>query len=157
MTQDATPDNPGVQVPPPFVYVAAIGAGVLLQRAMPLPIGGGIVRAVAAWALVAGCAALVASSFQSFWSRHTSVVPIRPATTLVVSGPYRWTRNPMYVGLALLTIGMGLWRNTWWILLLLAPALLAIDRLVIAREERYLHRRFGLDYEAYTRRVRRWL
>ena len=156
MRQDK-PDNPGVHVPPPFVYVMAIGFGVLLQRAVPLRIGGGIVRVIAAWALVAAFGALVASSFQSFWSRHTSVVPIRPATTLVVSGPYRWTRNPMYVGMALLTLGAALWLNTWWIVLLLAPVLVAIDRLVIAREEDYLRRRFGSDYEAYMQRVRRWL
>ena len=103
---------------------------------------------IAAWALVAAFGALVRSSFQSFWSRHTSVVPIRPAATLVVSGPYRWTRNPMYVGMALLTVGAALWLNTWWIVLLLAPVLLAIDRLVIAREEQYLGRRFASDYEA---------
>jgi len=156
MQQDK-PDNPGVHVPPPFVYVMAIGLGVLLQRAVPLRIGGGIVRVIAAWALVAAFGALVGSSFQSFWSRHTSVIPIRPATTLVVSGPYRWTRNPMYVGMALLTVGAALWLNTWWIVLLLAPVLLAIDRLVIAREEQYLRRRFGSDYEAYIQRVRRWL
>jgi len=155
--QEAKPDNAGVHVPPPFVYVMAIGLGVLLQRAVPLRIGGGGVRVIAAWACVAAFAALAGSSFQSFWSRHTSIVPIRPATTLVVSGPYRWTRNPMYVGMALLTLGAALWRNTWWIVVLLAPALLAIDRLVIAREEKYLRRRFGSDYEAYVRRVRRWL
>jgi protein-S-isoprenylcysteine O-methyltransferase Ste14 len=157
VTRQAQPDNPGVQVPPPLFYVAAMTAGVLLNREMPLPIGGGAIRVAAAWALVAAFAALLASSFQTFWSRHTSVVPVRPATTLVIAGPYRFTRNPMYVGMALLTAGMGLWRDTWWVFVLLIPVVLVIDRYVIAREERYLRRRFGSAYDDYTRRVRRWL
>src|SRR5260221_12163459 len=119
--------------------------------------GGGGVGVTGAWVCLAAFGARAGPSFQFFWSRQSSLVPIRPATTLVVSGPYRWTRNPMYVGMALLTLGAALWRNTWWIVVLLAPALLAIDRLVIAREEKYLRRRFGSDYEAYVRRVRRWL
>ena len=80
-----------------------------------------------------------------------------PATTLVTSGPYALTRNPMYVSLALLTTAFALFLNTWWIVFLLIPVLLVVQRFVIVKEERYLRRRFGAEYEAYTRRVRRWL
>jgi protein-S-isoprenylcysteine O-methyltransferase Ste14 len=75
----------------------------------------------------------------------------------VIAGPYQFTRNPMYVGLLLLAAGMGLWMNTWWVFALLMPTLLIIDRYVIAREEQYLERRFGCEYDAYKQRVRRWL
>ena len=63
----------------------------------------------------------------------------------------------MYVGMALLTVAFGLFLNTWWPMLLLVPAVFAVQSVVIAREERYLRRRFGAEYDAYTRRVRRWL
>lgn len=91
-------DNPGVRFPPPIPFVLAIAAGAILRRDVPPSIGGGAVRVIAAWALVAACAVLLAAGFQSFWIRHTSVVPVRPATTLVVAGPSRFTRNPMYGG-----------------------------------------------------------
>ena len=82
---------------------------------------------------------------------------MRPAEALVLSGPYHYTRNPMYVSLALLTIGCGLLLATWWPIVLLVPTIAAVQQFVILPEERYLQRRFGTEYEAYTRRVRRWL
>jgi protein-S-isoprenylcysteine O-methyltransferase Ste14 len=103
------------------------------------------------WVLLTG------SSFRSFWRKHTSNVPIRPATALVMTGPYRITRNPMYLGLAVLTVALGLWLDTWWPIVLLIPTLIVAQLWVIMREERYLGRRFGAEYYAYLRRVRRWL
>jgi protein-S-isoprenylcysteine O-methyltransferase Ste14 len=153
----AKPDHAGVHVPPPLFYVAAIAAGAGLRRSIPLAIGGGAVRVVAAWAFIALFAAIGGWSFFSFARRRTTIIPNLPATALVVEGPYRWTRNPMYLGLTLLTVGAGLWLNTWWVLILLVAAALAIDRLVIAREEAYLRRRVGADYDAFTSRVRRWI
>jgi len=157
MVKPSASDSAGVHVPPPIFYVTAIAAGAWLHRAAPLPIGGGAWRLVAAWACLALFAALLAASFTSFWRRRTTVIPNRPATTLVIAGPYRFTRNPMYVSLAVLSVGIGLWLNSWWVLLFLVPAVLVIDRFVIAREEAYLLRRFGADYESYRGRVRRWL
>jgi protein-S-isoprenylcysteine O-methyltransferase Ste14 len=153
----AVSDSPGVHVPPPFFFVTAIGAGLLLHRAVPLPIGGGTPRIILAWACVAAFAGLLVAAVTSFWRRRTTVIPNRPANTLVVAGPYRFTRNPMYVAMTLLTTALGLWMNTWWIVLLLIPTLVVIDRYVIAHEEAYLRRRFGADYEAYLDRVPRWL
>jgi protein-S-isoprenylcysteine O-methyltransferase Ste14 len=83
--------------------------------------------------------------------------PSRPSTAIVTSGPFRFTRNPMYVGLALLTAALGILLDTWWPILLLVPALVFIRVAVIAREEAYLRRRFGAEYEAYMRQVRRWI
>ena len=150
------PDSPGVRVPPPILYAAAVVGGVVLDRQWSLPIGFDVTRRVLAWLLIACWAALTASGVRSFWRRHTSVVPIRPATALVITGPYRFTRNPMYLGLALLTAALGLFLNTWWPIALLAPTLIIVQQWVIDREERYLHRRFGADYDAYVRQVPRW-
>jgi protein-S-isoprenylcysteine O-methyltransferase Ste14 len=99
---------------------------------------------------------LVISARQWFWRKRTSVIPFRPATTLVVAGPYRFTRNPMYLGLALFTVALALFLNTWWPIILLVPTLIVVQRFVIAREESYLHRRFGAEYDAHIRQVRRW-
>ena len=88
---------------------------------------------------------------------RTSPFPERPTTSLVVRGPFRFTRNPLYVSMSLVHTGVSVFANALWPLLFLVPAVLSIRYLVIAREERYLTRRFGADYGAYCRRVRRWL
>ena len=151
------PDNAGVRFPPPLLYALAVLGGYLLDRRWPLPVGDRVIVHVLAWALIIMWAALTVSSIGKFRRSGTSIVPIRPATTLVLSGPYRFTRNPMYVGLAALTISLGLFMDSWWPMVLLLPALLIVRVFVIAPEERYLERRFGADYVGYTRRVRRWL
>jgi protein-S-isoprenylcysteine O-methyltransferase Ste14 len=155
LTQQA--DSPGVRIPPPLFYVAAIGAGALLRGYAPLSIGGGGLRVVAAWLFVASSAGLFAWSFLWFARQKTTIIPDKPAHALVLDGPFRFTRNPLYLAMALLTMGAGLWLNTWWVLLLLLPAVAIVDRYVIAREEAYLRRRFGIEYDAYIARVRRWL
>jgi protein-S-isoprenylcysteine O-methyltransferase Ste14 len=171
------PDNAGVRIPPPLFYAVAILLGLLFDgvHSLPIvtPVATGVVRSVdvgsgfsrialsriilvVAWLLVAGWLYLTSTAFRLFWSKHTSVLPIRPSTTLVVAGPYRFTRNPMYLGLALLTIALSLFLNTWWPIVLLVPTLVVIQNFVIAREESYLHRRFGAEYDAYACQVRRW-
>jgi protein-S-isoprenylcysteine O-methyltransferase Ste14 len=153
-------DSPGVWFPPPLLYALAVLIGVLLDRRWPLPIAAGPLTPliiVAGVVFVAGWMALSFASIGRFRRSRTSILPIRPAAALVLSGPYRYTRNPMYVGLALLTIACGLLLATWWPIVLLVPTLAIVQQFVILREERYLRRRFGTEYEAYTRRVRRWL
>jgi protein-S-isoprenylcysteine O-methyltransferase Ste14 len=151
------PDNPGVWIPPPLLYAAAIVGGFLLNRQWRLPIGTGPLLVMIGGVLVIAWAVLAASSIRRFRRSRTSMITFRPATALVVSGPYRFTRNPMYVSLALLTVAFALFLNTWWIALLLVPVLLLVQWFVIKPEERYLYRRFGAEYERYVRRVRRWL
>lgn len=87
----------------------------------------------------------------------TSIAPTKPTTALVTSGPYRLTRNPMYVGMACLYAGLALALGVIWALAVLPLVLLAVDRLVIVREERYLEGKFGEEYREYMRRARRWL
>jgi protein-S-isoprenylcysteine O-methyltransferase Ste14 len=153
----ARSDNPGVWFPPPLWYVLAVLIGVLLDRRWPFPIPAGPLTTITGVVFVVGWMALFFLSIGRFLRSKTSVIPIRPADALVLSGPYRYTRNPMYVGLALLTIACGLFLATWWPIVLLVPTLALVQQFVILREERYLRRRFGTEYETYTRRVRRWL
>ena len=92
-----------------------------------------------------------------FWSRKTTILPDRAATEFVVVGPYRFTRNPMYVGMSVAYVGLSLAFSPVWPLVLLPLAMLLVVRLVIRREEAYLLRRFGASYEEYCSRVRRWM
>ena len=150
-------DNPGVRVPPPLLYALAVLVGYLLNRRWPLLISGGAAVRALACLLTGVWLVLTVTSIGNFRRSRTSIDPIRPATTLVIAGPYRFTRNPMYVGLAVLTVALGLFMASWWPMVLLVPVLLVVRAFVIAPEERYLERRFGADYFAYAQRVRRWL
>jgi protein-S-isoprenylcysteine O-methyltransferase Ste14 len=150
-------DTPGILVPPPVYYVAAFLAGVALELVFPTswpPFG---VRLVAA--LLAGGAwlALDGAAMASFHRAGTSIVPMNPTMALVTSGPYRVTRNPMYVGMAFLYVALAFAFGVMWALVFLPAVIVIIDRFVIAREEPYLERKFGQVYRDYKARVRRWL
>ena len=150
-------DNAGVRLPPPALYALAVLCGYLLNRRWPFPIGGGATVQALAWMLVAAALTLMASGIGMFRRARTSIVPIRPATSLVIAGPYLFTRNPMYVGLAALTLALGLLMDSAWPIVFLVPVLFAVRIFVITPEERYLERRFGAEYLAYKKRVRRWV
>ncbi|HKI04807.1 MAG TPA: isoprenylcysteine carboxylmethyltransferase family protein, partial [Thermoanaerobaculia bacterium] len=92
-----------------------------------------------------------------FWRARTAVMPNRPASSLVLVGPYRFSRNPMYTGLTGMYLGLAFWLNALWPLLLLPLVLLLLWKAVIQNEERYLSTAFGDSYADYCRRVRRWL
>lgn len=87
----------------------------------------------------------------------TSPIPRVPVAAFVPDGPYRFTRNPMYVGFGLVFLGGALWVNSLWLLVLLVVALFVVQQTAILREERYLERKFGVAYTEYKARVRRWV
>ena len=159
MASDTTPDHPNVNFPPPFVYAAGIVIGWLADRTWPLPIFDRPAGVRLALAVLFGLGWLVfcAPALMNFHRSRTTLVPNRPASALVTSGIYRVTRNPMYVSLALLYLAVAMVLNSWWPVVLLPLVLAVIDRVVIAREERYLARTFPHDYAEYRARVRRWL
>lgn len=150
-------DHAGVPVPPPLLYAAGFAVGLALERRWPLPHPPVRPARRLGAALLAAGAVLPASGATLFRRRHTSVLPVRPTTALVTSGPYRLTRNPMYVGFALGHAGLALLRRSTWALVMLGPVLAAVDRIVIEREERYLERAFGDEYRRYAGQVRRWV
>jgi protein-S-isoprenylcysteine O-methyltransferase Ste14 len=155
---DAGQTTPGMRFPPPVAFIVGLAIGFLLQHRFPVALaapGSPLPRLLGSLlALAAGALALWA--LLTFRRAHTSVRPDRPSTTLVTHGPFRLTRNPMYLSLSLLHAGIALLANALWPGLMLLPALFAIRYCVIAREERYLLARFGPDYQAYLRTVRRW-
>ena len=146
--------NPGL-VRPPFVYLAAILVGSALQIAWPLPfLPPGIAPLGAA--LIAVAAALFASSVRQFRAAGTPVPGDSPSTAVVESGPYRFSRNPIYVAFSLLHLGIATCSDSVWLLATLAGAIAVMALVVIPREERYMARTFGDRYLDYKRRVRRW-
>ena len=150
-------DHAGVTFPPPLIYVVFLLVGIGLERYLPLPrIPLAIGRALGT-VFVAACLLLVVWSFRRFWASGTSVVPVRPTTALVIEGPYRFTRNPMYVGMLLLYTGIACGLGLVWPLLLAPILIWTISTFVIGREERYLTRKFGDQYLRYQSQVRRWL
>ena len=157
---DEGPTNPGVHFPPPFVFIAAFLLGMALDRwVREFRFGGAgrTVLLVAGWLLIAIGLVVMLWAMWTFTRARTSLLPFRPATAMVTSGPYRFSRNPMYVGLTLLYVGLSLLTAMAWPLVMLPFALLALTALVIRREERYLAGEFGAEYDAYRVRVRRWL
>lgn len=150
-------DTAGIRVPPPVYYVAAFLVGVLLELIFPTswpPFGVRLAVALlagGAWLALDGVATVL------FHRAGTSMVPMNPTTALVTSGPYRVTRNPMYVGMAFLYIALAFAFGVIWALVCLPAVIVIVDRFVIAREEPYLERKFGQAYLDYKARVRRWL
>jgi protein-S-isoprenylcysteine O-methyltransferase Ste14 len=100
---------------------------------------------------------LVGSALGLFRLAGTNPLPMRPTTSLVVRGPYRLTRNPMYLGLALLYAGLALLFDLGWALVLIPVLLFVVHTQIVASEERYLEATFDDEYRAYRTRVRRWL
>ncbi len=152
-------DNSGVRFPPPLFYVLALAGGYALQKRWPMPtLPGppGAVRAAGILLALAG-AAVAASAVRTFVRAGTSPNPTRPTAALALNGPYRFTRNPMYLGLAIASAGVAVVFDAIWPLVLIPVAVLLVTRFVIMREERYLEAKFGDAYRQYRARVRRWV
>ena len=150
-------DTSGVRVPPPAYYLAGLLGGAALELAFP--VDGPPIFVVLPVALAGGALwlALDGAAMLHFRRAGTSMIPLNPSTALVTTGPYRFTRNPMYVGMAALYIALAVTLGLIWALFLMPLVVFAVDRLVIAREEAYLTRKFGQPYRDYSARVRRWL
>jgi len=150
-------DSAGVIAPPPLIYLAGIGAGFALEALLPsADVSEAARNAIGIPLLVAG-GALMGSFVRQLSRAHTAINPASATTSLVTSGPYRITRNPGYLGMALVGAGIAVTSGSLWVLAGVAAAMVVVDRGVIAREERYLQAKFGDEYHAYCARVRRWL
>jgi protein-S-isoprenylcysteine O-methyltransferase Ste14 len=142
---------------PPFVYLGSIGLGLLVHWFWPvrlLPPSLGVPLGVMV-VLVAG--AVFICAVRTLRKAGTPLPGNRPTTTIVHKGPYRFSRNPVYLAFTLLQIGLAAWVNSLGLLLALLPTLALMTLVVIPREERYLEARFPAQYPPYKRAVRRWL
>jgi len=143
-------------VRPPLVYSSSIMAGALLTWLWPLPfalpaavpIGGTMVLASIFLFLL---------SVRALRAAGTPVPGNQPTTSIVPTGPYRFSRNPIYLSFLVGQLGIALWISSTWMVATLILAAALVSRVVVPREERYLERRFGQQYSSYRDSVRRWI
>lgn len=148
-------DNPGVIAPPPLIALVSTAAGWLVGELVPLVLPGW-----AAWpggALALAGVALAVWAERCFKTAGTSAMPWKPTTAIATQGPYRVTRNPMYLGLLAAQCGTGLVLREGWIVLLAGLTFAVLHVGVVLREEAYLSAKFGAEYDRFRARTRRWL
>lgn len=149
--------DPRTRIFPPAISIVSVLVGVGLHYLWPLRL---VPQPEGRWiggALIAAWLALAAWAVGVFRRAGTTPNPTGEVTAFVTAGPFRFSRNPMYVGLVLFQVGVAFLLGNAWVLILTIPSFILLDRLVIAGEERYLAAKYGADFEAYRRRVRRWL
>ena len=150
-------DKPGVSMPPPLYFVLPLLVLLGVEwfaptRTLPRP-----------WSWLFGISfvvlGIVLNMAGAMTQRRagTDFLPDHPSTKIVSTGVYSWTRNPMYLGFALITAGLALLANSWWALAAVPVGAILVQTQVIVREERYLERKFGAEYVNYKTRVRSWL
>ena len=154
----AEPDSANAAIRPPIALVLTIVAALVAERIISLPLfaASAFVRGLGALLLSLGLA-LAIWAIVTFRRSGTAVQTSKPTSLIVENGPYRLTRNPIYLGMLALMIGLALSAGTAWLLLVMIPFYAVIRLGVIAREEAYLERKFGAAYRDYKSRVRRWL
>ena len=155
-------DSAGVRVVPPIVFALCLIGGIAAAWALGAWGVAGALLPMPVRVAVGGLLAVAGFGFGAwglglFHVRGVNPAPNRPASQLVTAGAYRFSRNPMYVGLVAILAGLGIAAGSWPILVSAVPMFLYLDSYVIAREEAYLGRTFGADYAAYCQSVRRWL
>lgn len=154
---DTTHDNAGVIAPPPLIYAAGLIAGFGLHKVLPVRLLPGT------WAGLIGWPLILCSFIPGGWAAatmlraKTNLDPFHSTTAIVISGPFKYTRNPIYVSFGMLYLGISALVNSLTMLLPLPLVLMIMQRGVIEREEQYLERKFGAEYTEYKARVRRWL
>jgi protein-S-isoprenylcysteine O-methyltransferase Ste14 len=149
--------GPAVKFPPPLVFLSLLLVGYGLHQIAPISLG------MPLWGKILGSALIIAGMcslfvlLMTYLRNKTSIEPWKPTTHIITSGLYAWSRNPIYASFCLLTIGVGLFLNSLWIVLSFLPASVLVYYLAIKKEEAYLEAKFGAQYLRYKDKVRRWL
>ena len=152
-------DSAGVYIPPPLFYVLIFLAAILVQKKVPIDdsLFHLQITRVAGFVFIVSSLFFLASSLSTFFQSKNTVILIKPASSLQTTGIYGISRNPMYVGLALVYLGITCLIGNWWNVIFFPVLILVIQEYIINREEKYLERAFGVNYIDYKNRVRRWL
>lgn len=156
---DIDKDSAGVKFMPPAAFVGTLVVGLALGRFLGspgLPLSSSTERGIGWLAVILGIG-IVFSAIGLFRSAGTDTRPWKRSTVFVTDGVYRWSRNPMYFGMALAYAGVAIWLDSMVALLALIPLLFVIQKEVIEREEAYLAGKFGERYLHYKSLVRRWI
>jgi protein-S-isoprenylcysteine O-methyltransferase Ste14 len=151
--------GPGVYIPPPLFYILTFIAAVFIQKIIPITdviFRMTALKIIGVILLVIALLFLVKSLRQFSLSKNT-VVLVKPASSLQTTGIYSITRNPMYVGFAILYLGITCFIGNWWNIILFPLLIIIVQEYIIKREEQYLQLEFGHEYQVYKNKVRRWL
>ena len=151
--------GPRLPLPPPVLLLLALVAAIILDWAPPhflAPPVGFNPQVILGALLVIGSLLLVSSAVREFRREGTNVVPTRPALKIVTTGPYRFTRNPMYLSMVLFLLGLSLVFSLEWGIIFMPILWIGYDRLIVAREEAYLSAKFGGGYQLLLDKTRRW-
>ena len=152
-----TKDTTRVIAPPPFIYLGFLLAGFHIDYFLPFPVLPDDLQYLVGGVLIAGGLIPFSVAIWMFRRAGTNIPTRKPTTAIVTTGPYRFTRNPIYLGMTTINTGIGIAADSVWVLALLIPVLVIMNIGVITREERYLEGKFGDEYSRYKASVRRWL
>lgn len=150
-------DHASVKIPPPILLLIHIFAAFLLNWLLPLPFAFPKILEWVGYILILVGLGLPISAVSQFMKAHTTIDPHGSVTDIVTSGPYRFSRNPIYLGFVCLLIGFLFIFRSYWGLILSPVLMVSLFQLVIKHEETYLEKKFGDVYSSYKSRVRRWL
>ena len=150
-------DKAGVVAPPPLIYLGALVFGLLLNRRFPASFLPQRMARGIGWPLLGAGVLLLGWFERALRQADTPASPYKPVERIATEGPFRYTRNPGYLAMAMIYAGIASLANALWAVLLLPVALVVIQRGVIEREERYLEAKFGEEYLSYKVQVRRWI
>ncbi len=150
-------DNPGVIAFPPALYGVTLATGLVISFIFPVSFVPRLISVAVAMLAMIGAGWLSTSAFRTMTRAQTGIDPAKPTTAIVSEGVFRVSRNPLYLSMTLLYIGISLLLNAFWALLLLLPLRVVVQVGVIQREEVYLERKFGDEYLRYKAQVRRWI
>ncbi len=153
----STKDAPNVIAIPPLIYLAFLAVGLLLDYLFPVPVLPNSIQYAVGFGISIASALIMPFVLLRFKNANTNFDPRKPTTRIVTTGPYRYSRNPSYVSLTMLYLGIAIAADSVWVLAGLIPTLVVMHYGVILREEQYLAEKFGEPYLQYKRSVRRWL
>lgn len=157
MAEDESPDTVAFRLWPPVAVGAPLLVGWLVTLMWDDPVELGDWRVPVGWALVLVFVVWNGWSLWLFHRHETGLLPGQATQAMIEEGPYRFSRNPLYVGMLALYLGLALLAPSFWALVLFPVAVLLVRWGAIRPEEAFLREQFGASYDAYTRRVRRWL
>ena len=150
-------DSPKVRIPPPLVFLFSIFLGWGIQKVHPLPILSDSLRFSLFVLFLGSGMSLMAYCAIAFKRAKTNLLPWKTTNTIVTSGAYRFTRNPIYVAFVLIGLGIACVANNPWMAATLVLFVWIVQQTAILKEERYLEQKFGREYLDYKSRVRRWV
>lgn len=150
-------DNPGVIAPPPLIFLSGLILGGILAYFYPFPMMFGALAVLLGNLLFLSGIGIIAVAFAQMRRAKTNIEPWKPTTSVIDSGVYGFSRNPIYMAMILIYLGISCFFNSIWFLPFLPLCVLAIHYGVILREEKYLEGKFGEEYLDYKKRVRRWI